>query len=236
MKAIFSATAQGRIRLFLIPVAIISSVIAIFLWQQQVQVDPAYVFTCNLEAVEQVTSNCINSVFVAVNRKFDVVSEPDQVIGKWTVHAVNTGELVHPSQLVDEKPDRFKFINSGEALPEGLYGYHITVEDESLTTVSPQDLLTLSIADSMTGQLIVILDKAVILSVDETGIWVGVRLKQVAAIENLLELTQPSDVEDEEILPPRLVWTITQGANPDLPPLIVFDMALTRDALASEGD
>jgi len=33
----------------------------------------------------------------------------------------------------------------------------------------------------------------------------------------------------------RMVWTITQGANPDLPPLAVFDMELTEGALSSRG-
>jgi hypothetical protein len=233
-KRLFAGTvslAQG-LRLLAIPVAGLFIAVAIYMWSQQVKVEAALRYSCALPAFEEVSAECVEEVYVPVNRKFDVVSDPAQVVGMWTVHPVGAGEMAHPSQLTADEPDRFRFTASGESLPEGLYGYHFSVPEPVLGAVSPGRQLTLSLADSMGRQLIVVLDKVIILDEGDGGVFLGLTMDQVAAVESLIEQSQAEVPEGES--PPRLVWMITQGVNPDQPPLAVYQMTLTAGALGGE--
>jgi hypothetical protein len=104
--------------------------------------------------------------------------------------------------------------------------------------VTHNEYLSMALADRMGEELIVLFDKARILDTSEGGVFLGLTMDQIAALEGLKDelATDKEEGEGTFDAPLRLVWTITQGANPDLPPLAVFDMALTEGALSSRGD
>jgi hypothetical protein len=94
----------------------------------------------------------------------------------------------------------------------------------------------MSLIDRMGREMIVLFDKARILDKTEGGVFLGLTMEQVAALEGLKdEMARDEEGGGTFDGALRLVWTITQGANPDLPPLAVFDMELTEGALSSRG-
>jgi hypothetical protein len=221
----------GGMRVIAMVVATACLGAAVFLWLKQVKVEDAYAYTCDYPAFERVTADCLETVQVPVNRKFRTVGAEAEVVGRWTVHPVGTGEMVHPSQLSTDEPDRFRFLASGNPLPEELWGYYVPVAGDVLQAVKPGHLLTLVMVDPLSDQSIVVLDKAHILETNEGGVYVGAGMTQIAALEGLkVELTDEESTDAENA--PWLVWTITQGANPDLPPLAVYSTELTSQALA----
>lgn len=218
-----------------IVVSIIAAVTAIWLWRKQVKIEQAYRYACDYTAFEKVTEDCLEPVEVPVNRKFDVIVDQSAATGKWITRPVNTGEFVHPVHLTSEEPDRFKFSASGEPLPENVWAYYVNVTGDVLSAVSPGDLLTLSMVDPLTEQLVILLDHVEILEKNEGGVYVGAPMEQIAALEGVKLITTGEDGEDAKDTP-RLVWVITQGANPDLPPLAWFSTGLNEVALKGEAN
>jgi hypothetical protein len=206
-------------------IAVAGIVVAIFLWIQQVRIERAWQYASDLPTFHEITAGDLAAVFVPVNRKFEVVTDAGTVIGKWTVHPVGAGEMVHPSQITDTDPDRFRFDASGQPLPEGVHGYFMEVPEQVLAAIEHDHYLSVAMADGMSRELIVLFDKARVLEESGGGVFLGLTMSQIAAIEGLKD-----DMAGGEDVPLRLVWTITQGANPDLPPLAVFDMGLTEGA------
>lgn len=232
VQRLFSAVtmAQGLRWLGLL-IALIAVAVAAYLWMQQVRVEQALRYKCDLPEGAQIAADCLEEVTVPVNRQFDVVTQQAAAVGRWTVHPVRSGELLHPAQLTDQQPDRFRF-SSGALLPEGMHGYYMSVPGVVLNAVSAGHLLSLALADPLGDQLVVIFDKALILDKDGSGIFLGLNMAQVAAIESLFS----EEMKVPEGQPaPWLVWTITQGANPDLPALAVFRMELKADVLDHAG-
>lgn len=226
----------NALRVAALVIGLAAVVVAVFLWRKQVRYEGAYRYGCDIPAFERVTDACLESVQVPVNRQFTVVTSAGEVVGKWTTRPVAADEMVHQSQLTASEPDRFRFHASGQELPEETWGYFIPVASEALGQVKPGQLLTLAMVDPLTEQTIVIMDKVYILEQGSGGIYVGATWEQVGAMEGLK--TEMRTDDEEDALRPWLVWTITQGANPDLPSLAVFRTDLTADALApaSTGD
>jgi hypothetical protein len=238
MKLKRSISVARSVRWLMALIAIVASVVAVFLWTKQVKVEKAWRYAGDLPTFHQVSEADLEEVFVPVNRRFDAVTDKATVIGKWTLHPVGQGEMVHPSQLTNDPPDRFRFDASGEPLPEGVYGYFVAAPGQVLDKVTHNEYLSMALADRMGEELIVLFDKARILDTSEGGVFLGLTMDQIAALEGLKDelATDKEEGEGTFDAPLRLVWTITQGANPDLPPLAVFDMALTEGALSSRGD
>lgn len=238
MKLTRSISVARTVRWVLVLLAILAIVVAVYLWMQQVKLEQAWRYKSDLPTFHQVTEGNLEKFYVPVNRKFDVMTDKSNVVGKWTLHPVGSGELVHPSQLTSSSPDRFRFDGSGESLPEGLHGYYMSAPEVVLGKVTHNEYLSLSMVDRMGDELIVLFSKARILEKTEGGIFLGLTMDQIAAIEGLQdEVTddRETELDDESTFdgPLRLVWTITQDANPELPPLAVFDMELTEDTLSS---
>ena len=203
-------------------VALICVGVAVWLWSQQMRVEPALRYTCDFRPFEVVTAECLEDVPVPVNRRFTVVSDPAQVTGQWATRPLSAGELVYPAHVTAQSPDRFRFGASGQELPVGMVGYYLAVPEPVLAVVQPDNLLTLSLADAGVRQLGVLLDQARILEQDEGGVFLGVTLPQVAALEGLLaELRQAAEEKQEDAV---LVWTITQGENTAFPALHAFPL------------
>lgn len=224
-------TLSLSLRVFGLLVAGLSAAVAGYLFIQQQRVEPALRYKCDLPAFVQITSNCLEEVSVPVNRKFEVMSSRKAIEGQWTVHSVATGEMAHSSQLTGTPPDRFRFTASGEPLPEGVWAYFFGAPKQILGVVKPGNDLTLSLTDPLTHQLVVVLDKVDILERLEDGIFLGLTMDQIAAVERLLEDAQAQNQPGDQPRP-ELVWVVTQGKNPDLPPLAMFKMELTKDTLA----
>jgi len=218
-------------------IALLLTGLALYLFVNYQRVEPALKYKRDLPAFAQVSADDLETIYVPVNRKFDVVGSNALAVGQWTVHPVSIGEMVHESQLTPDPPDRFRFTASGAPLPEDLWAYFIAVPGQVMNVVVPGNDLTLSLTDPLTEQMIVVLDKADILDKVEDGIFLGLTMDQIAAIERL-KLEQSKAEKDEGqpggSLLPELVWAVTQGANPDLPPLAVFKMELTAASLGGE--
>jgi hypothetical protein len=246
MKAGSAFSVSRLVSVFGVVVALACLGTAIFLYLQQVRVEPVLRYKCDLLAFQPVGDDCLEEVTAPVNRKFDAVTSRPAVSGQWLVHPVAKGELVHPSQLTKTPPDRFRFTASGEPLPEGVWGYFMSVPGEVLNIIRPRHLLTLSVADPKQQQMFVVFDKAQVLDKVGNGIFVGLTMDQMAAFERLqndirvaaeerkaqgAQGTQAATLSNAQ--PPEVVWAVTQGANPSLPTLSVFKMELTASALAS---
>jgi hypothetical protein len=238
MKLTGAFTLARSMKVVGVIVAVAATVAAVFLWQQQVKVEPALQYKCDLAAFVQVKGDeCLDTVPVPVNRKFSTIADRADVEGQWTTHPVAKGELAHPSQLTKTPPDRFRFTASGSPLPVGVWGHYLPVPAQVLEAVKPDNLLTLVLADGKTQQLIVIFDKATVLDKASNGVYLGLTMDQIAAAEKLnqeIAAAETSQSGKSSTLPPVLVetvWTISQGANPSLPPLGVFKMELSPKSL-----
>lgn len=233
LSSAVSLAYAGRVVLVIFAVVCVAT--AIFLWRQQVRYETAYRYAANVATFNLITSDDVEEVQVPVDRQFEVVTELNNVVGKYALHALGAGEMAHPSQYSATPPDRFKFDASGTELPEGTWGYYLSVPPQVLSQVSARDLLTLILADPETEQTVIILDKALILHKSDGGMFVGVRQEQLSVLEGikaeLAEQADGSDAEGAGPAPAYLTWAISQGINPDLPPLTVFDMALNAEAL-----
>ncbi len=217
--------------------AVVLTAAALFLWSQQVRMESALRYTCDLAVFTKITEECVEEVPIPVNRQFDAVTDRPGAVGAWTLHPVQKGELLHPAQLTHETPDRFRFEQSGQPLPEGQYGYYVTTPASLLAVVKPGNLLTLELADPAVQQLGTLLDKAPILEKDAGGVFLGLSLNQIAALETLAAEARAQAKEQNpgpQSQPAVLVWTLTQAANPDLPPLYAVPMNLQQFA-APEG-
>ena len=236
-----SISMARSIRFLLIPIAVISVIVAIYLWSQQVKVEPAWQWAGDLPTFHQVAGDDVVKAFVPVDRKFTAVTNKGAVVGKWTTHPVSTGEMVHPSQLMASTPNRFRFDGSGEELPLGTYGYYMAVPVNVLAEITHRELLSLSIIDEEADELIVVVDRVDVLQKEEGGVWLGLTMNQIASVEALKRRVeteaqegageggegehQQSDTDQGQ----SVLWTITQRANPDLPPLAVFEMEFTAE-------
>ena len=217
------------LRVFASITAVVALAAAVFLWSQQVRYEGAYQYACDIPAYQVVGEDCLQIVQVPVNRQFDTVTEEDRVVGLWTKRPVASGELVHSTQISVDAPDRFRFQSSGNPLPENAWGYYMPLAGEVLAAVKPGHLLTLAVVDPLTQEGIIIVDKVKVLDTGGSGVYVGAAMEQIAALEGLkAELVRDADAQ------PWLVWTITQGANPDLPSLAVFSTRLTAASLAPQ--
>jgi hypothetical protein len=235
MKLTRSISVARTVRWVLVLLAIAAIIVAVYLWMQQVKLEKAWRYKSSFPTFHKVGAGDLEEFYVPVNRKFDVVTNKGSVVGKWTRHPVGAGELVHPSQLTGTSPNRFRFDGSGEPLPEGMYGYHLSAPGVVLGKVRHNEYLSLSMVNRVGRELIVLFDKARILEKTEGGFFLGLTMDQIAAIEGLQEEMASGEKDEEEdgmfAGPLRLVWTITQNANPDLPPLAVFNMDLTEESL-----
>lgn len=226
-----AVTLAQAVRWLGLALAVLCVGVAAWLWAQQVRVEPALRYKCELAAFDIVTSECLEEVSVPVNRRFEVVTSSAAVVNRWTTRPVSPGEFVHLAHLTDQDPDRFRFTTSGQELPVGTFGYYLAVPAPVLQVIQADHLLTLSLADPGVRQLGIILDQARVLEKDSAGIFLGVTMSQVAALEGLLaEIRQTT----EEAQPAVLVWTITQGDNPTFPPLYAIPLDIRQ--LQQGGD
>jgi hypothetical protein len=237
MKLKRSISVARSVRWLMAAIAVVACVVAVFLWMKQVKVESAWRYAGDLPTFHKVSEDDLEEVFVPVNRDFDAVTDKGAAVGQWTLHPVGAGEMVHPAQLTKDPPDRFRFDASGEPLPEGVYGYFVAAPGQVLGKVTHNEYLSMSLIDRMGREMIVLFDKARILDKTEGGVFLGLTMEQVAALEGLKdEMAKDEEGDGTFDGALRMVWTITQGANPDLPPLAVFDMELTEGALSSRGD
>mgnify|MGYP006302357991 FL=1 len=179
MKLKRSISVARSVRWLMGVLALAAIVVAVYLWMQQVKVESAWRYKTNLQTFQKVSDAHLEEVHVPVNRKFDVVTDKGTVIGKWTLHPVGAGEMVHPSQVTSDPPDRFQFDASGEPLPEGVYGYFVNAPGVVLGKVTHNEYLSLSMVDRMGRELIVLFDKARILEESEGGIFLGLTMDQI---------------------------------------------------------
>lgn len=230
-----SISLARTIRLLLVPLAALSVIAAVYLWSQQVRTEPSWRWARDLPTFHRVAVDDLERVFVPVERQFTAVTDREAVVGTWTLHPVGAGEMVHPSQVTARTPHRFRFSGSGEVLPEGTHGYFLSVPPTVLDEITHRELLSLSIVDQEADELIVVADRVAILQKEEGGAWLGLSMEQVAALEALKRRVadaQAAAAEGEAADGAggqALLWTISQRANPDLPPLAVFEMAFTAE-------
>jgi hypothetical protein len=235
MKVTRSISLARSIRLVLVPIAALGVVAAIYLWSQQVKMEPSWQWARDLPPFYHVTDDDLERVFVPVDRQFTAVTDKDALVGTWTLHRVGAGEMAHPSHVTVSTPHRFRFNASGEALPQGTYGYHLSIPPTVLSEISHQGLLSLAIVDEQADELILVADRVEILQKEEEGAWLGLTMEQVAAVEALkrrvADAQEDGHGEPSGEIPDSgaILWTISQRANPDLPPLAVFEMALTAE-------
>lgn len=235
MKIKRSISLARSIRLLLVPVAALSVIAAIYLWSQQVKMEASWRWARDLPPFHQVQDEDLEPVFVPVDRQFTAVTDEDAVTGSWTVRPVGAGEMVHPSHITSRTPHRFRFKASGDALPVGTYGYYLAVPQTVLDEIAHDGLLSLAIVDEVVDQLVVVADRVEILQREEGGVWLGLTMEQVAAVEALKRRVADAQAaasqgsQDQRGQSENILWTITQRANPDLPPLATFEMTLTAE-------
>jgi hypothetical protein len=110
-----------------------------------------------------------------------------------------------------------------------------------LAEITHRELLSLSIIDEEADELIVVVDRVDILQKEEGGVWLGLTMKQIASVEALKRRVETEAQEGageggegegeqgDTDQGQSVLWTITQRANPDLPPLAVFEMEFTAE-------
>jgi hypothetical protein len=217
--------------------AVVLTGIAVFLWVSSTRTELAYRYSCDLPAASAISAECLEEVPVPVNRHFETVTDKGMLVSSWTRHTVYAGEMTHASQLMHEPPKNFRF-GAGTQLPDGAWGYFLPLPPQLLAVINPGNQLSLSFAQPDREQLIVVMDHAAVyekLLEPVGGVYVALMPDQVAAVERLmteverLQQMDAADIPPEELI--KLVWTVDQPANDDLPPLAVYELSLQEESL-----
>lgn len=202
----------------------------VYLFYLSTQVETAYVFAKDLDRytfIENNSEDFLRRVTIPQHRDFEVITNPAEIVGKFTDQPVYSGQLIQGAMLIDELPDGRRLFPRG-LLPEGTEAYPIAVPENIGAIFAESDLVNI--------YALLILNE--VPSPEDIGILLFQKVTSLGVIDgNFVVALSPEQIMAYEGWQRRegvsFTASISQEANWDYPPLQAF--VLYPDYNSDEG-
>lgn len=207
---------SSRIRMIVALLGILVAISAGLLFWQSTQTERAFVFANNFPQytfIGNSTEAFLIPVQVPVNREFAVITDPNQIVGKYTGHHVGVNQLVQTTMIIDALPSNQRQFTLS-LLPLNTRAYPIDIPKNIGEAFVSQDLIDIYALQDVDGfpsqddSGVVLFQKLTFLGEEEGIFLAALNVDQILAYEGWKKL-------------PGVTFTaaISQAANGDYAPL-----------------